>query len=704
MNCEEGLFMKKIFLFLSVIFIYCNNINAQVNNDLIIEQLEQLSEDHEGEGDYSDLMEGYWNLAENPIDINSDEIEQLVELRFISVFQLENIKKYRYNYGDFQFIEELYEVEGLDTLCVEIIKPLISLRDNFDNTIKFKDIHKYGKNKILFEVNQCLNRKKGYYKTEDSLLYDNLNSVYLGSPQRLFFRYNYSLRDKIEAGFVLEKDPGEYIIRENLNDSIRKLLGDRCYSGFDFFSFHIVLRDFKYMKTLAIGDYKLSFGQGLTMGSGLAFISNGGSLLRKNKKISASKSANEVYYQRGIASTFQFKDIELTIFFSNKKNDANVISYDNLSNTPLKVSGLQQNGLHRTCNEILDRRVIKQRLYGINISYRSLNSQIGYTLHRTDFGSEIMPDPRLYNLFYFKGKQLVNQSIDAYSIFDKTIIYGELAMSDNKGLAGLIGTTFQPTGYIEFNILYRNYSKEYQCLYSNSYSAGSNTRNEKGLYLGSTISIASNWRFITSFDYHKSDWFKSSAHSPSQGYEFNAQINYQTQKRMLMLFEYRNKSKTKNTSRIDIYQKYIIDEKINMLRLHVSYDISNSITLKNRAEYHFNKYEDGTYNSYLIYQDILYNPADKQYSIAFRYELFDAEKGSVYAYENDVLYAFAVNSLSGKGIRTYLVGKIKLWERLQLSGKIGFTFYSDKEEIGSGLETIENSWRSDGKLQMVLSI
>lgn len=691
-----------MFLFLIIISI-CYRVNAQINNDLIIEQLERMSEDNEGESDFSDLLETYWNLTENPIDLNSDDIEQLTELKLISIFQLENIKKYKHDYGDFQLIEELYEVEGLDTICIEIIKPLICFNDDSDDGIKFRDIHKYGKSKILFEVDQCLNRKKGYYEIDDSLLYKNPNSVYFGSPQRIYLRYNYSLRDKIEAGFVLEKDPGEYLLSRNLNDSIRRLLGYRRYSGFDFFSFHAVLKNLKFIKTLAIGDYKLSFGQGLSMGSGMAFVSDGGSLLRRNKKISASKSANEVYYLRGIASTLRYNNFELSLFYSNKNIDANVITYDSLNDTPLKISSLQQSGLHRTFNEISDRRVIKQKLYGLNLSYRNANLQVGYTLHKTDFSSEIAPDHRLYNTFYFRGKNLINQSIDAYYIFDKTIIYGELAMSDNKGLAGLFGATVQPTGYIEFNILYRNYAKDYQSLYSNAYAYGSNTRNEKGFYLSSAISIASNYKFITSFDYYKSDWFKSTTYSPSHGYEFDAQLNYQANKTTLMFLEYRNKGKTKNTSNGNVYQKYLIDEKTNMIRFHISYNIMNNITLKNRVEYHFNKYEDGTYKSYLIYQDLIYNPEGKTYNLAFRYELFNAEKGSVYAYENDVLYAFAVNSLSDKGIRTYLVGKIKLWEQLQLSGKIGFTFYHDKEGIGSGLETIEHNWRGDGKLQMIWS-
>ena len=138
-----------------------------------------------------------------------------------------------------------------------------------------------------------------------------------------------------------------------------------------------------------------------------------------------------------------------------------------------------------------------------------------------------------------------------------------------------------------------------------------------------------------------------------------------------------------------------------MIRLHIAYQITEGLCLKNRLEYHFNYQENEKYNSYLIYQDIIYNPPDGTYNLAFRYELFNAEKGSVYAHENDILYAFGVGGLSGKGVRTYLVGKTKIMGKIQLSAKIGFTFYDNKDIIGSGLETIENNYRTDGKIQMI---
>lgn len=693
--------MRKILFLTMMIFSYIN-CTSQVNNDLIIKHIEHMSEKNNDEiSDYSELIEAYWSLLENPININGDNIDQLAELKLISIFELEKIKTYRKEYGSFQIIEELFEVEGLDKTSVEIIKNIICFEDDNDSRISIKDL-KYGKHKIISQIDQCLNKKKGYLDVDDSLLLNNINSIYLGSPYRLYLRYNYSYRDKLEYGFVVEKDPGEYLFKSSINDSIRMLLDGKCYSGFDFYTFHIVVHNFGFLfETLAIGDYKISFGQGLCMGSGMAMNAQGGSLLRRNKKITASKSANEAYYLRGIANTLKYNNFELSTFYSNKRIDANVLTYDSLSEVPLQISSLQQSGLHRTYNEIMDRKVVRQQLLGLNFSYRNARFQIGYTLHKTKLSAKVNPNSNIYNLFYFKGKELANQSIDFYYVTDRTLLYGEIAMSSNKGKAGLFGFTIQPVGYIDLNFLYRNYAKDYQCLYSNAYSAGSYPRNEKGLYLNSIISIAANWVYSTSIDFYRSDWFKSTAHSPSHGYDFDSQLNYQPSNNTLFFIEYRNRNKMDNTSRDDIFQKYLVEERYNMIRFHSAFQITSYITLKNRVEYHFNNDENGDYNSYLIYHDIIYNNTESQYSIAFRYEVFNAEKGSVYAYENDVLYAFAVGGLSGKGIRSYITGKIKILGNINISGKIGVTSYDNKREIGSGLETISNNWRCDCKLQII---
>ncbi|MBO7459943.1 MAG: hypothetical protein J6T53_03415, partial [Bacteroidales bacterium] len=135
---------------------------------------------------------------------------------------------------------------------------------------------------------------------------------------------------------------------------------------------------------------------------------------------------------------------------------------------------------------------------------------------------------------------------------------------------------------------------------------------------------------------------------------------------------------------------------------HITYPVGYNFILKNRVEYNVSDVQNsGTTKSYLIYQDILYNPVNQQFSFAFRYALFNSPSGAVYAYENDVLNSFSIGSFYHKGMRIYLLGKVKLRCRLAINAKIGCTIYSDVNEIGSGLEKIEGNVKTDGKLQLV---
>ena len=490
----------------------------------------------------------------------------------------------------------------------------------------------------------------------------------------MLLRYSFSSLNKLEFGFALEKDAGEKNI-------------------LDFASFHFLIKDLKFVKTLALGDYQLAFGQGVTLGSGMAFAASGGSILRKSKKIRASKSANETRYLRGIATTLNYKDLELTLFYSNKKADANVSVFDSLGE-PQVVTALQQTGLHRTYSELLDRHAITQQLFGGNVSYRSSNFQIGFTLHKTVLSCNLIPEPRLYNTFYFRGNSLVNQGVDFYYVLKKIAFYGEAAISDNNAPAALVGTTIQPAGYIDFTVLYRYYDKAYHNFYCNSYASGSSARNEKGLYLSTSITFAPRWQFIATADFPQSDWIKITAYAPSRTQDYNLQINHQINSKSLFFIQLRYIDKEKNGSAENTYMRYLVHERKTMVRFHVTYPVSNGLLLKNRVEYHTN-------NSYLVYQDILYNPDNHPFSIAFRYALFDSPRGAVYAYENDILNAFSIGGLYHKGMRIYLLGKVKLRYGIAVNAKIGCTIYSDVNEIGSGLERIEGNVKTDGKLQLV---
>ena len=87
--------MKRlVFTILSLLFtlfakaqIAIDTLSTEALNSMLIEQVERLAEDSDDDIDYEDLLENYIFFSENPIDINSDEIKQLVELRLLNVFQ-----------------------------------------------------------------------------------------------------------------------------------------------------------------------------------------------------------------------------------------------------------------------------------------------------------------------------------------------------------------------------------------------------------------------------------------------------------------------------------------------------------------------------------------------------------------------------------------------------------------------------------------
>ena len=622
-----------------------------ITDELIIDQIERMLDDSDEELDYTELIENYWHILDNKININNpDELNQLIDLHLVNVFIIENINTYRQNYGDIMMLDELKLVDGIDDMTLSILQPLIYFeKPAINEKFRAKDVLKHGKHQVIFQVEQCLNEKAGYKEHK-----------YLGSPQKILLRYGFSYKNKLEFGFAMEKDPGESLLA-------------------DFFSFHFLIHDLKFIKTLALGDYQLSFGQGVTMGSGMAFAASGGSLLRKSKKIRASKSANETRYLRGVATTFNFKNFDFTVFYSSKKVDSN----------------LNSSGLHRTHAELMKRHANTQQLYGGNISYRNANFQIGYTIHKTVFSSEINPDSRLYNTFYFRGKSLVNQGIDFYYVLHRFAFYGEAAISDNNAPAILFGTTVQPAGYIDFTVLYRYYDKKYQNLYSNAFASGSGTRNEKGLYLSTSITFAPRWRLIATVDFPQFDWIKTTAYAPSRAQNYNLRIEHQINDKSLFLMQLRYSDKEKNGPNENTYMRYLVHEHKSSIRFHITYPVGNDFILKNCVEYS---------TGYLIYQDVLYSPENQSFSFAFRYALFDSPTGAVYAYENDILNSFSIGSLYHKGMRIYFLGKVKLRKKISINAKIAWTIYNDIHEIGSGLEKIEGNVKADAKIQMVLKL
>lgn len=696
-----------------------DTLSAEALNELLIEQVERMAEDSDDDIDYEELLDYYIFLSDNPINLNSDDMVRLVELHLISAFQFEEVKKYRRYYGDFMFLDELEMVEGFDAQTIDIIRPLVYAgQDKSKDKITFRKLARYGKHQLLGRYEQILEKQQGYLPIDDSALLAKPNSRYLGCPQKLQFRYNYNYRNQIRAGFVVEKDAGEMFFTDKVSDTIKSLLGKQYRRGFDFIGFHLYAKDLGIVKAAVLGDYQLSFGQGLTLWSGMTFgkAGAGSSVMKQARGIAPKASASEYGFMRGAAVTLGKGPFSGTVFYSHRWVDANVSVADSLDNEAEFVSSLQETGYHRTIGELLDRHAIRQQVVGGHLTYAIAHFEVGYTAYHTWLNVPLELRPSHYNQFYFQGKSLTNQGIDVKYVKGKYAVFGEMAMSLNFdstnliqtqrpwALAGLVGLTVKPAGYLNFTVMYRDYGRAYQNLLSNAFGEGSRNQGQRGVYLGVEVAPAPYWTILAYADQFQFTWLTSQVNAPSRGHDYYLRVSHSFNRRTSAYLQFRSKTKMKNSTDGEVFSHYPIFYTKNTVRFNITYELGWDIHCANKAEYAHYRNEDGSNeHGYFLCQDIAYKPENLPFSLTFRYALFDAKdyNARVYAYENDVLYSFSVPAMYGKGMRFYLLGKVKLFNSLTLYARIGRTIYSDRNTVGTGLSQIEGNHKTDLKVEAI---
>ena len=696
-----------------------DTLSAEALNELLIEQVERMAEDSDDDIDYEELLDYYIFLSDNPINLNSDDMVRLVELHLISAFQFEEVKKYRRYYGDFMFLDELEMVEGFDAQTIDIIRPLVYAgQDKSKDKITFRKLARYGKHQLLGRYEQILEKQQGYLPIDDSALLAKPNSRYLGCPQKLQFRYNYNYRNQIRAGFVVEKDAGEMFFTDKVSDTIKSLLGKQYRRGFDFIGFHLYAKDLGIVKAAVLGDYQLSFGQGLTLWSGMTFgkAGAGSSVMKQARGIAPKASASEYGFMRGAAVTLGKGPFSGTVFYSHRWVDANVSVADSLDNEAEFVSSLQETGYHRTIGELLDRHAIRQQVVGGHLTYAIAHFEVGYTAYHTWLNVPLELRPSHYNQFYFQGKSLTNQGIDVKYVKGKYAVFGEMAMSLNFdstnliqtqrpwALAGLVGLTVKPAGYLNFTVMYRDYGRAYQNLLSNAFGEGSRNQGQRGVYLGVEVAPAPYWTILAYADQFQFTWLTSQVNAPSRGHDYYLRVSHSFNRRTSAYLQFRSKTKMKNSTDGEVFSHYPIFYTKNTVRFNITYELGWDIHCANKAEYAHYRNEDGSNeHGYFLCQDIAYKPENLPFSLTFRYALFDAKdyNARVYAYENDVLYSFSVPAMDGKGMRFYLLGKVKLFNSLTLYARIGRTIYSDRNTVGTGLSQIEGNHKTDLKVEAI---
>jgi Helix-hairpin-helix motif len=703
--------LSVIVAFFVSLTMYGQDSSSTGDSDFIQQQLENITAVSENEqSDYLNLLDKVTFYHEHPINLNKTNTEELQQLHLLNDVQINNLLVYIENNGDLLSIYELQSIPLFDLNTIKKILPFVLISSSALENTSAKKLLTAGKHTIILRYAQALETQKGFTPIDSVSLSKSINSRYIGSPERLYARYNFSVSNQVSCGITAEKDQGELLFKNQQRfkyDWYNNALNGNLNNGFDFYSAHLFVQNMRFVKALTVGDYHVSFGQGLTAWSGFAFGKSTDitSIKRIASGITPYKSTDENRFMRGAATTFQHKYWELSLFASRHKIDANIT--DTLNGATTAVSSLQTTGYHSTPNEIADKDAITQTITGGNIAYNRSNLHLGVTAIDYQLNATLNRDLNTTNQFEFSQRHNVNVGIDYNYTKGNFNIVGEQAMSQNGGFAFANGLLVYLHKQVSFVAMHRLYQRNYQNLLSNGISENSKLANEQGLYMGVNIELTPKITLATYHDRFTFPWLSYQADAPAHGNETVAQLTYTPSKKTMFYMRYRQSNSQANTTTNDEKTNHLIDKKQQNIRLQFDNTIIPSITLKNRIELVNYTTENNTVEyGYMLYQDMTYKKMGSRFSTSLRYSVFDTDSytSRIYTYENDMTGAFSVPGYYGKGSRFYILVNYQLNRHISCWLRYAQTFYDNTHVISQGgLTEIQGDTKSEIKAQIVFS-
>jgi hypothetical protein len=684
------------------VFLACSNFSyaqEQEKNELIQQRIEFISEQLEDEApDLTNLFDQLYYYYDNPINLNNTTVEQLTDLGLLTDLQINDLFLHLKLFGKLLTIYEIQSLPYWDMQTIQMVLPFVRVDDRLDNlSVSLKEALKQGKFESFFRYQTILEDKNAYADVPDSIL-QNSNSYYHGNPDHYYTRLRYSYRTNLSIGITADKDPGE------------KFGGSAQPYGFDFISAHAFYKGGKYLKAVALGDYQVQIGQGLKLWSGYAFgktadVTN----VKKNaNSLKPYTSVDENRFLRGAAVDLGYKNFSLLTFYSTKGVDATIIA-DSLLEEQEFASSINLSGLHRTNSEIAKKDAFQETMAGGNLRYQVRNLSLGvasvFQGYNKVFNKELKP----YNQFDFRGKNLVTSSADYSFVYKNMSFFGEGSYSSfSNKWAHLHGLLMAIDPNVSLSVLYRNYDKAYQSLYNNGFAEGSNTQNERGLYIGAKIRLSNSWTLNTYADYFSFPWLRYLVDAPSNGHEFLVQPTYRPNKKLELYFRYREQVKPKNSREVsDGTVTSIEDVRQRNFRINFAYKVTDGITMKSRLEFTTVDRPSSVKDvGMLLYQDLIIRPKSWPVDFSFRYAFFDTDSydSRLYAFESNALYVFSVPAYFYQGTRAYALIRWTFLRKFDLWARYAVNIYSNKDSLGSGAQQINANTKSEVTLQLRMKL
>ncbi|MCB0431235.1 MAG: helix-hairpin-helix domain-containing protein [Flavobacteriales bacterium] len=552
-----------------------------------------------------------------PLDLNTADEQDLEQLPGINANMADAILWYRRTYGDFCTLYELAYIPELPADVLHRILPFVTVDHHRDPG--WPTLAHRGRWSITSRYQQKFVRPQ-------------VSEPYEGNDLRMWSRIEYTSMDRLRVALTMDKDPGESLLRTHRPtvDYTSAFVYKTSTGG--------VVRQW------IVGDYQLSFGQGLTLWTAFSAPSEA-RLPKTARHIQAHTGSDENRFLRGAAATVSFGPWQVTPFFSLKMNDAHLTSDHTFSRF---VDG----GYHRTASELADRKTVRVTLAGANVAHVFRWGEWGIVSMREGYDRWWIPPvdkgvPTSPSVKY-------TQATGTYCTvrFRHGDLYGEQSFTPHRGSALLAGFALRSEAFTLDGVF-----RQINSTYRNRYSDIIRTSDSDGACRAALFRLRfmDAHRVSTSF---LSEWMQhtgltGNSTAPYGEYNWGIREELGFWSGNLYTSAYGTMNTESGEHRIRI-------------RLHAT----TQVTPRWRYQARLEVTDPGQQAGYLVYHDWRYQAGNL--TVYGRITWFHTHDYAhrIYAFENDVGNTWSVPFFYGEGAKVY-IGIQRKWRCFQLWFKYG---------------------------------
>ena len=619
----------------------------------------------------------YHYFLQNPLQINQVTADELSALGILTSTQISNFISHRNQIHYFESIYELQTIHGWELPLLKKIKPFLRC-DKINK--KWHDFQG-AKHQLLIRNETTLEEKKGFSPTDS-----RSKTRYLGNPWGQLARYRGQLNTILRIGALIQKDAGEV-------------------NYLDFRSIFIEIKPNRWVDKIIIGDFINQWGQGLVQSGGFSLGKSFESIKATQKFHLGAipyTSSGETSFYRGFNIQFHVGSLNFQTFSSLRHLDAS-LSSDSTGNSK-QINSWIEDGYHRTSTELSHQSNVQETAWGVSMQWfhKPTHLAIQFNISHTLFSLEKSKSQLAYKVNSWSGNQVKNYSMSFQAPFLNIHFTGEFAWMPENHFSFIQGGAFAVSKKIDLSYLIRYYEPAYFSPKAQGISESAETTNEMGLFVGNQITFDKRNKLSSYLDFFKFPGLKYEVSQlNSWGWEYLTR--YQWEKRGKYTFfgqlKYTSKQNDVSRSNKELTRNHLVQTSLDLhqfkaKKLDFHTRIMTCLLIGANAK------ETGL----LILQDVKYQIRSLGIQVRIGFVSSSSYDSRLYAYEVGVPLSFSLPAYYGHGFRNCFVLDYKWTKNSTFSLKIGRTNYVDRDEIGSSLDLISGSHKTDVTFQCQLTM